>query len=886
MKMREELPSRRVIGIVCLAVLVVFGAAGAETGSDTDRKVIRAVRVESGTVTLDGRLNDVAWQEAFFVTDFVQKEPVEGAPPQEKTAVAIVYDDDALYIGARMYSADPSGLRMHLDRRDTQGPAEQFIVSLDTYLDRRTAYGFGVNTSGVRFERYHPRDTEYPRDYTFDPVWEARTAVDDSSWTCEMRIPWSQLRFVDRPEQVWGVNFNRWIPSRNEDVYWILVPRNATGWASRFGNLVGIAGIPPSRRIELLPYVAGDGNLVDHVQPGDPFARTVALTTRLGGDLKMGIGPNLTLDATFNPDFGQVGADAAEVNLSAFETFFPEKRPFFTEGRGLFEPLGPRYFYSRRIGRPPQGRAGGDYVDRPDNTTILGAAKLSGRLASGTSVGLLTALTDRETARSYFVDGDSTVQTEVEPLTWYGVARVQQEFGADASTVGMILTGVVRDIDADSPLRSRLTRTAWAGGVDWTLRFDHGKYRLSGFAGFSRVTGDTARIRTLQMSSARYYQRPDADHVALDPLRTSLSGFTGSLRFSKDGGRHWLYGAGVVAESPGFELNDAGLLRSADDIDSWVWLTYRETVPSSWYHRFRFTLGMNTGWNFGGVRQYAVPELSAEFTWKNFWRTRLSLTRRTRALSDSRTRGGPLMLTEAGWGLSASVNSNFAATSRYSLRVRYEFDELDGWRYVLGGELATRLGDRISVSLQPGYQREEQPRQYVTAVAGTAGARTTYGTRYVFARIDRVTVSAQVRASYFFTPDLSLELYAEPFAASGRYYDYGELAAPRTNELSPYGQGDIDMVRGTDGRWRVTDGSTGDEFTIPDPDFHTLSFRSNLVLRWEFTPGSTLYLVWQRNVWGDGEFGRPARVGDLWETVGESGENFLAVKVSYWLPIS
>ncbi|HSG99301.1 MAG TPA: DUF5916 domain-containing protein, partial [candidate division Zixibacteria bacterium] len=388
-------------GDVALGGAVPLGSDGATSGAAPARKTIQARRINGDKIDVDGSLTDPFWQSMTFVDGFRQKEPTEGAQPSDPMEVAVAYDDEALYVAARLYCKDPEGLRMHLDRRDSQGPAEQFILMLDSYYDHRTAYVFGVNTAGVRFERYHPFDNEGDRDYSFNPVWIARTALEERSWTVELRIPFSQLRFTDKDQQIWGINFNRWIPSQNEDVFWVFTPRQETGYASRFGELHGISGVEPSRRIELLPYVASDGSFTDQYDDNDPFHDGSETAGRLGGDLRMGLGPNLTLEATINPDFGQVEADAAEVNLSAYETFFSEKRPFFTEGSQLFVAEGASYFYSRRIGAAPHGDASGaaDFISRPNNTSILGATKLTGRLQSGLSVGAIAAVTGREHAK-------------------------------------------------------------------------------------------------------------------------------------------------------------------------------------------------------------------------------------------------------------------------------------------------------------------------------------------------------------------------------------------------------------------------------------------------------------------------------------------------------
>jgi hypothetical protein len=363
-----------------------------------DQKQAHATRIENDGIRLDGRLDDAAWQQASPLTGFTQKEPVEGAPPTDDMDVRFVYDEDSLYVGARMYTRVSRAVQAPLGRRDNAGQAEHIIVSLDTFLDRRTAAAFGVTAAGVRIDRFHATDNEDHFDAGFDPVWEARVAREEEGWTAEMRIPFSQLRFTPQAQQVWGVNVQRFRPTLNEEDYWVLVPRTVRAWSSRFGELRGITNVRPSRRLELLPYIAGSSSLNGDRDPANPFDDGRNLTNRIGGDVKMGLGPNLTLEATFNPDFGQVEADPAEVNLSAFETRFPEKRPFFLEGASLFNIGHPNFYYSRRIGARPTGPASAAFVDYPSATTIIGAAKLTGRLPSKTSVALLTALTDDETA--------------------------------------------------------------------------------------------------------------------------------------------------------------------------------------------------------------------------------------------------------------------------------------------------------------------------------------------------------------------------------------------------------------------------------------------------------------------------------------------------------
>src|SRR4051812_1422788 len=363
-----------------LALLADQAKAQTPVGRDSTptqrpQKSATAVRIANGSIKVDGRLDDAAWSTIPPLRDFVQKDPIEGAAPTDQLEIKIAYDDEALYVATHVTSKDPSRIQAPMSRRDNIHQAEHIWISLDTYGDQRTAYSFAIAASGVRGDWYHPGDDENDIDLSFDPVWQAAAQVNATGWTGEMRIPFSQLRFNAANEQVWGLNFDFWSPSRNEDVFWIPVPKKEQGWSSWMGKLVGIRGIKPTRRVELLPYVASNATTSDQRDPANPFDHATNYDKRVGADMKMGLGPNLTLQATVNPDFGQVEADPSQVNLSAFETFFDEKRPFFTEASQNFQASGANYFYSRRIGARPRGSAAGDYVDYPDASTIWGAAK-------------------------------------------------------------------------------------------------------------------------------------------------------------------------------------------------------------------------------------------------------------------------------------------------------------------------------------------------------------------------------------------------------------------------------------------------------------------------------------------------------------------------------
>jgi hypothetical protein len=879
----------RVMGWMVVAVVVLSSAtvqsagaqgdtasAGTRRGEASARRQASAARVEGRPPAIDGRLDDAAWAAAAPIGDLVQKLPTEGAAPTAQTEVRILYDAAYVYVGARMQAAD-GGIRAPLTRRDNGILAEFIRVSFDTYLDRRTAYSFGVTAAGTRLDGYHSTDSE-GQDTRFDPVWEARVARDSAGWTAEMRIPLSQLRFIARPEQTWGLNVNRWIPSREENLYWVMVPASESGWASRFGDLAGLSGVRQVRRVELTPYAASGATVRSGVDPADPLTSERETAFRVGGDLKAGLGSNVTMDVTVNPDFGQVDADPAEVNLSVFETFFPERRPFFTEGSQLLSGGGAAYFYSRRIGAPPRGAAGGDFVRRPDDSTLLGAATLTGRLPSGLSLGVLAAVTDREHARTYDAAADTFGQVAVEPRTGYAVARAQQQLGDGGSTVGATLTAVRRDMDAGSPLAARMPGTALAGGVDWNLRFGRGTYEVGGHLGASRVAGDSLAILRLQRGPARYYQRPDADYVEVDPSRTTLGGYTAGLNAARISGEHWLWSAAVRATSPGLELNDAGQLSTADGVGGWAELRYRQTRPRGPFRSYDVFVTPEAGWNFGGTRTGGTLWLDAVGTWMNRWRSDFTVFYTPRAQSVTASRGGPRVGTRAQWAVINRLASSSAARFRWNGRLYYGENEDGRATYRISGGVAFRPGPRWQLSVDPNYLQSTPVRQYVATLGG--GPAATGGTRYVFASVGRSEFFAQIRLNYLFTPDLSLEFYAEPFASSGRYHSFGELPAPGSHDLTLYGS-DTTRVRREGSATRVF-GAPADAVVR---DFNVRSFRSNAVLRWEWRPGSSLFVVWQQDRAGDRDEISPVGFGSLAQTLDAPGDHRLAIKVAYWLPL-
>ena len=774
-----------------------------------------------------------------------------------------------------------------LGRRDDAEQVEYLQVELDTYRDRRTAYMFGVTAAGSRLDHYHPTDDEGDTDWDYDPVWQARVALTDASWTAELWLPFSQLRFHAGNEQVWGLNVKRAVPSRDEENYWVLVGRTESGWASRFGELGGIRDLPQPGRIEVLPYVAGSTRIAGDRDLSDPFDDGRNLSGRMGADVKYGLGSNLTLDATMNPDFGQIDADPAEVNLTVFETIFPERRPFFLEGNNVLTAGTGNYYHSRRIGARPVGPASGDFVDYPSTTTILGAAKLTGRFSSGMSLGLLGAVTDEEFARTSIDTRRSDAR--VAPRTTWGVARVIQEIGAQGSTVGAHLTAVHRSLPPDDPLAALLSRNAITAGADTRLRFADRAYEALFNVGITHIDGEETAVAGYQRRNSHLLQRIDQPTVRFDPTRRSMEGAQVTGTLSKIAGTHRLWRVNVMIESPEFEPSDFGRLNFAGDVSGRYRVAYRETVPGRLFRAYSFAVQLASYNYFDrdlGVRYNLTSDSS--FTFLNFWQTDLGVTRYFRGQDAQLTRGGPAMGVPLGWSVNWSLRNRANSETQWSADASYQSNELGDYTSRYSGRLSIRPSPSLQLSVEPEYRHERGTRgtfsgpinrQYLTTLPGRRTE--VFGQRYIFGLPDNTQLSMQLRASYTFNPDMTLDVYAEPFAASGRYDQFGEALAARDSGLRIYGTDGTTIKRLSDGRSRVTDG--GDTFILKNYEFNVRSFRSNMVLRWEWRPGSTLFVVWQQNRESRADGGQPVGPGDLFESLSVPGDNILAVKTTFWI---
>jgi hypothetical protein len=875
----------------------------AQTADPTSaRRTLEAVRLEATAPVIDGRLDDAAWERAAVATDFTQSYPDPGAAATQRTEIRILYGTQHLYVGARMYDTRPDSVAAPLARRDATGLYSDWLhVMVDSRHDRRTAFSFSVNPRSVQRDVYFFDDVR--EDASWDAVWEGAAQVDSLGWTAELRIPFSQLRFggTAYETRTWGLQIMRDIARRGERASWSPWTRTDAGVVSRFGTLTALEGVYPPLALELLPYATArltraPGDL------GNPFYSRNDPGGAVGADLRLGLPLGMTLSATINPDFGQVEADPAEVNLTAFETFFSERRPFFTEGMDIFRFGDTRtntrygfqqYFYSRRIGRPPQRRLGGPdhvHVDAPQQTRILGAAKLSGRTPGGWTIGAMNAVTGRESARYVDAYGERHT-TPVEPLSNYFVSRVRRELRDGATVVGGILTATNREL-SDAVFTPFLHRAAYVAGTDFLHTWANRTWSVSGYLVGSRVEASEQAILGTQRTSARYFQRPDADHLTLDPSRSSLGGHMAELAVQRSG--RWDASLQLKQASPGFEMNDLGFHGRVDYRSIAAYLGRRvDRVTRALLSHSYFVAGTRA-WTFGGERIHDSYTLGGHITFRNLWSGVVHAGLRPEVLDDRMTRGGPLAAAPAQRSLFAGIESDPRRSIGFTVFTAFGASDSGAFDRTIGAGMDVRPGPALRLRLRPQLNRTRSTAQYMRVVDDTAAQRT-YGRRYVFAELDQTTLAIETRLDWTFTPRLSLQLFAQPFVSAGSYRNFKEFREPRRFEFDVYG-----TDRGTICRYGgvyVVDpvavrscpvarpAADDPDFRVRfnDPDFNFRSLRGNAVLRWEYRPGSTLFFVWQQDRRGVAPLGDFDLFRDTDAIFRAPAQNVFLIKVTYWL---
>lgn len=875
---------------LCLALTVLLSVITYGKNTDPSDSTTIAKRVyitkklgELTPLQIDGQIEEQAWAEVPWSSDYTELTPDQNSAPTEQTRFKILYDHKNMYIAVRCFDSEPDKIVKRLSRRDGfEGDWVEF--NIDSYHDKRTAFSFTVSAAGVKGDEFISNNNNFDR--SWNPIWYVKTNIDDEGWTAEIRIPLSQLRFSNDPDQVWGIQSTRRFFRNAERSTWQRVPQNAPGWVSEFGELRGLKDLEPQKQLELQPYTVSKFETYEAVD-GNPFR-----TGRDGGvtgglDAKIGVTNDLTLDLTVNPDFGQVEADPAAIALDGFQIFFQEQRPFFVENKNIFDyQLGnnqDNLFYSRRIGRSPQGSVQDGnvaYSDSPENTTILGAAKFSGKTKSGWSLGILESLTAREFATTINAEGEEG-EVQIEPLTNYLVTRAQKDFNENNSFVGVIFTATNRESE---PNLNFLHRAAFSSGIDFRHNWKDRKYFVKGNLIMSNIQGSEEAILQTQQSIVHLFNRVDASHVEVDPTRTSLTGTGGSLELGKAGGGRWRYNGGVEWRSPELDLNDIGFLRQADEIRQYAGVRYRTLQPFGKFRRLSVGANQYSNFDFEGNFNGLGVDLNTNMQFESNWWIESGTGYQPANYANAFLRGGPR------WRFSDEHYEYFFFGSDRRKKMSFNLGQVYGWsgqnnsnfqRYVL--RLRYQPFDALSLSMETEYQRRPNKTQYVSA--------SDYGTvrRYILGNIDQKTLFTSFRMNYNINPNLSVQYYGQPYISRGEYSGFNYVndatAGDLYKRINLYNDDQVSLDE-TRGQYLIDENTDGTaDYSFAKPDFNFVQFRSNLVLRWEYIPGSEVFLVWSQGVTEFGDPGEPLFQALDTNLVQNQPDNIFLLKATYRLRI-
>jgi len=875
------------LSILILLLFPLISFAGSEPAGDTiqtrfksgEVRVYTTERLSTPKPVIDGILDDDCWKTGNWAGDFVQWIPNEGAKPSFPTFVKILYDDKNLYVAIRAVDREPLKISRKGGRRDEM-TGDMAGITFDSYHDHRTGFEFDMTAGRQKIDAILPNSGI--GDMNWDAVWYGKVGYQDSAWVEELQIPLSQLRYSNHYDQVWGLHVWRWVDRLQEESDWEKQSSTGPGMLYLFGELRGIKGLKKSQRIELRPYTLGELKTFKKVA-ANPFANTGhRFSDNIGLDAKIGIGSNFTVDMTVNPDFGQVESDPSVMNLTAFETFYEEKRPFFLEGKSIFNYDIDDFslFYSRRIGHTPsfQPSLGDkDYIQTPDHSTILSAVKFSGKTAEGLSVGALQSFTANEKATINSLSGDRKVS--VEPFTSYAVARVQRDFNQSNTMFGGILTSTNRSIN--SPDLYFLNKGAFTGGLDLMHYWKEKEYYLEAHVIGSDIHGETEAIRSLQLSSARYYQRPDAGYLHYDSTLTSLSGHGGKIKIGKGSKGLWKYSTEIGWRSPGLDLNDIGYLQTSDLIHQRNMLSYFINKPKSVFRTYSVGLEQNNNWDYSGqyLSSDILSTIAADF--KNRWGFANTLKFRNETLDTRILRGGPAMLMPSNWTETFSLKSdqsrkltmNFLTTASFSGDHSYHFNE-----YSAG--ITLRPVNTLLFSMNIDYSGKTDKLQYVdTKISNQTN-------RCILGRLNQETLGLTFRIDYNITPEISLQYYGSPFATQGTYTEFKVVTKSRDQNFNNRFSILKNPVLVNGNEYQIDENSDNIvDYSFKKPDFNFNQFRSNMVFRWEYRPGSQIFLVWssdRTDLLNPGNEPLHNAAGRLTNTV---PTNFFLIKFNYWFSI-
>ena len=876
---------------IVIVTLLLFSSNLFAQISPTDKRTYYAQRINQSAPEIDGLLDDEVWQNGNWSGEFVQRDPVEGDPPSFNTYFNLCYDDNNLYVGIRVLDPDPSLIEKRGSRRD-QEDGDWIKIGFDSYDDDRTAFVFTLTAAGVKGD-YVISEDGTGEDKTWDPVWYGHVSQNDEGWLAEMKIPLNQLRYSGRSGQSWGLQLERLIYRKGESSFWQFFSKDEPGVVSRFGNLSGLENLSQSRRIELLPYIKSDYATSLKIL-NNPFADGTDTDLLTGLDGKIGLTSDLTVNFTFNPDFGQVEADPSEVNLTAFETFFDERRPFFIEGKdilnyhinsGSFRSR-ENIFYSRRIGQAPNYSLPdqpGMYVDNPLKTNIIAAVKLTGKTSNGVSIGIIEAVTNKEEAEIDVAGKRSKVTTE--PLTNYFAGRIQKDFRQGDTRFGLMFTSVNRNI-YESHLKF-LNKSAYTGGFDFVNNWANKTYFVSLMTVFSSIHGDKEAILRAQKASARYFQRPNAGHLNLDPNATSLSGHGGTFNVGKAGTGHFKYSALTTWRSPGLELNDIGFLREADYLSNTFNFEYWEYNPIGFLRNFNMRLKQHHIWDFDMVDVYKGGDITngwdihSDVNFTNYWGIKWGLHRFTGEFDKNKLRGGPYFLNPSIWHRHFEISTD--TRKKFHAKITTIYDKADEGifsRIQHRPSVTYRPNSQFSFSVDGNYIKEKTDLQYITT---TDFINAFAPPVYVFGDIHQKTLGLVFRANYSITPNMTIEYYGQPFVSAGDYSRFKKITNQGASIYEDrYRVFDDNEISYDSSSRTYTVNDNGAIFFFPDRDFNFNEFRSNMVFRWEYKPGSTIFLVWTQNRSMTGSLGEFSYNDDLDNLFNVHPDNVFLVKFNHW----
>lgn len=863
------------------------------TYASTSLKKVEAKKVNGEKVIIDGKLDESIWIFNDNSSQFTQRDPNEGEPATESTSFSIVYDEENLYVAIKALTTDNSKIKGILSRRDEESPSDWLFVSIDSYNDNRTAFEFGLNPVSVKRDLRRFDNTN--SDVNWDANWEGKTSVDKDGWYAEFKIPFRELRFDRVDSKIWGVQIHRYIAEKNEDSYWAFWPKDESGYVQHYGDLSGLSDIPKQRRIYLMPYVTSSYNKADFIKT-PVHSNSFDYANNVGLDAKIGITNNLTFDLTVNPDFGQVEADPAELNLSAFESYFREKRPFFVEGGNIFnfnlglgdnEHASNSLFYTRRIGRVPHHYASDDdgYETNPSATRILTAGKISGKTSSGWSIGILDAITAKESGIVKFTDNTPTLTETVEPFTNYFVSRIQKDLREGKTTVGGIFTATNRNID-DEHLDFLHTK-AYTGGIDFNHNMFDNKYEIEGAISFTNVHGSQEAILETQTSSRHYFQRPTS-HLSIDSTATSLSGFSHKFAFAKIRGEHWRWSLGEWAYSPGFEANDLGFNRQSDSQVGFIWAQYRQDDPGKYIRRYSTNFNVWGGSTFGKENTGNGGNINGNLTFMNYWSAGGGIGFNLPGYHITATWGGPAVKTGSRLNLWGHISSDDRKAINIAMfGFRGENSSGSHW-FGFEPNINWRPSENFSIRANLGFDQMHDSWAFWSDYEALEDLQTGQFD-YLMVEMDQKTISATIRLDLTLAPNLSIQYYGSPFITAGKYKNFKKLVDPDGETFSDrfmeYDKSEQHYSEENE-VWEIDyNNDSIVNYEVPNLDFNYKQFNSNLVIRWEYKTGSALYLVWSQGASDYIENGSFNYTKDMKNLLRADVENVILLKFSYLLNI-